>query len=70
MTKKTRGKIRNSHPDFFATDLHGLSRIFIWGYLFFCIIVNLLNSSVLIRVSPRSSVAKIIISKMETVYKK
>ena len=44
---------------FFATDLHGLSRIFTDGYLFFYFNVNLLNSSVLIRVSPCLSVAKI-----------
>jgi hypothetical protein len=45
MTKNASGKIGKSHSDFFfATDLHGLSRI------------------LLIRVSPCSSVAKIIIS--------
>jgi hypothetical protein len=45
---------------FFATDLHGLSRIFTDGLLLFYFIVNLLNFSMLIRVSPCLSVAKII----------
>jgi hypothetical protein len=42
--------------NFFATDLHGLSQIFTEGYL--------LNPSVLIRVFPCSSVAKIRIAAM------
>jgi hypothetical protein len=45
--------------NFFATDLHGLSQIFTEDYLLFCFIVNLLNPSVLIRVFPCSSAAKI-----------
>jgi hypothetical protein len=48
----------NPPPIFFATDLHRLSRTLTDGYLLFCCIVNLMNSSVLIRVSPGSSVAK------------
>jgi len=35
--------------NFFATDLHGFLRIFTDGYSLFCFIVNLLNSSALIR---------------------